>query len=129
MTKIPAHIDRYSYSEAQLAAEYKKGDRVIHIDSDRKDHKPSPWKSLESGVVIAVARRKEVPWREQFSSWIGQQIVLIRWDNGTEGGTCPDSKMLKWQPAYTFQKVQAQHPTPNTPQQPTNNTQPIGETT
>lgn len=67
------------------------------------------------GTVIAVTRKKELTTREQSDlrsapyeceSWVGQQIILIRWDNGKEGGFGAGGGH-KWQPAYKYKKVQA----------------------
>ena len=106
---IPAYVARGKKTDDELAVEHTTGDRVRNIEF--------PHKQGASGVVIGVARRKELHWRDskalreigECRSWVGQQIVLIRWDNGSEGGTSPDdvNTMLKWQPAHIFQKVQA----------------------
>jgi hypothetical protein len=103
-TTIPAYVARGKKTDDELAVEHRAGDRVRNEFS-------------ASGVVIGVARRKELHWRDskalreigECKSWVGQQIVLIRWDNGSEGGTSPDdvNTMLKWQPAHIFQKVQS----------------------
>jgi hypothetical protein len=106
MTMIPNHVPQDLRKRYDLTVEHAKGDRVqmAHAHSDQ-----SP-----VGTVIAITRKKELTTREQrdlrgcgmCDSWVGQQIILIRWDNGTEGGGGAGGG-LKWQPAYKYKKVQA----------------------
>jgi hypothetical protein len=106
-TTIPNHVPYWLRKKYDLTVEHAKGDRVQFAGA-YSDQSPI-------GTVIAVTRKKELTIREQSDlssapyeceSWVGQQIILIRWANGKEGGGSPDGG-LKWQPAYKFKKVQA----------------------
>jgi hypothetical protein len=99
---IPNHVPQYLRKQYDLTVEHAKGDRVRLSDK-------SP-----IGTVIAVTRTTQLTWRDReklrrsgsCTSWIGQQMILIRWANGREGGHSPDGG-LKWQPAFWYKKVQA----------------------
>ena len=69
------------------------------------------------GTVIAVCRKKKLSWTEKEhnriarrrSSWVGQQMVIIRWPNGREGGYVADkASSIKWWPANLFYKMPQQ---------------------
>jgi len=106
---IPNHVPQYLRSQYDLTVEHAKGDRVRLLGSN-----PANRHFGAVGTVIAVTRTTQLTWRDReqlrrsgsCSSWVGQQMILIRWANGSEGGHSPDSG-LKWQPAYHFEKVQA----------------------
>ena len=100
MATIPNHVPQYLRNRCDLSIEHTSGDRV-------------QFRAAKAvGTVIAVTRRKELTWRDSerlrrsgtCESWVGQQMVLVRWDNGKEGGFSPDHG-LKWQPAYIFEKI------------------------
>ena len=98
MTPIPDHVPQHLRTRYDLTIEHAKGSRVQLHDA--------------TGVVIGITRRRELTWRDSerlrrsgtCESWVGQQLILVRWDNGSVGGFSPNDG-LKWQPAYIFQAV------------------------
>ena len=85
--------------------EHAKGERVRSVFTG------------DVGTVIAVCRKKKLSWTEkehnrisrERSAWVGQQLVIVRWANGREGGVAADKdSSIRWWPANMFYKMPQQ---------------------